>query len=106
MKSLRGVTPKGESMKPGDLPEEPDETAGEPKAAPAPGLPISEDEYRRLKKVAEHGRGPRVEEAQEDHPKGKGKARNQLTQPQNSAKKEKNNGEEKDTHQRDGGAKQ
>ena len=76
MKSLRGVTPKGESMKPGDLPEEPDETAGEPKAAPAPGLPISEEEYRRLKEIAEHGGGPGVEEAQEDHPKGKAEARN------------------------------
>ena len=106
MKSLRGVTPKGESMKPGDLPEEPDETAGEPKAAPAPGLPISEEEYKRLKEIAEHGGGPGVEEAQEEHQREKQERATRRSQPPNRAKKEKNNGEEKDIPQRDGRAKQ
>ena len=68
MKSLRGVAHKGEPVNPGELPEESDEAGGEPKAAPTPGVPISEEEYRRMKEVAEHRRPPRVKEAQEDHP--------------------------------------
>ena len=69
MKSLRGVAPGGEGIAPGDLPEEPDEAAAEPKAAPAPGLPISEKEYKRMKEAAKHAPAPSVKEAQEDRPK-------------------------------------
>jgi hypothetical protein len=68
MKSQRGVAPGGECIDPGELPEESDEAATEPKAAPAPGLPISEEEYKRLKEAAKHAPAPRVREAQEDRP--------------------------------------
>jgi hypothetical protein len=69
MKSERGVAPGGECIDPGELPEEPEETATKSKAAPAPGLPISQEEYQRLKEAAKHAPAPREKEAEEDHPK-------------------------------------
>jgi hypothetical protein len=67
MKSRRGVAPGGEDMDPGELPEEPEESRSEPRAVPAPGLPISQAEYDRMKEAAKHAPAPRVKEAQEDH---------------------------------------
>ena len=53
MKSLNGVGYGGEDFDPTELPDEP-EKPDSTTAAPAPGLPISEEEYRRLKEKAEH----------------------------------------------------
>ena len=69
MKSLRGVAPGGKSFDPGELPEEPVDTNAEPRAAPAPGLPVSDEEYKRMKEAAKHAPAPRVKIAQEDRPK-------------------------------------
>lgn len=69
MKSLGGVGPGGESIDPGQLPEESLDTNAEPRAAPAPGLPVSDEEYERMKEAAKHAPAPRVKNAQEDRPK-------------------------------------
>jgi hypothetical protein len=71
MKSRRGVAPGGEDLDPAELPEEPEEPTTNPKEAPAPGLPISQEEYERLKEAAKHAPAQRVKEAQEDRPKEK-----------------------------------
>jgi len=71
MKSLRGVAQGGERVDPGELPEEPVDATDEPRAAPAPGLPIAEEEYRRLKEAAKHAPVPRVKNAKEDRPNKK-----------------------------------
>lgn len=68
MKSQCGVTEGGELMKPQQLPEEQNSDT-QNKPAPAPGIPMSEEEYKRLKEKAEHAPAPRVEHAQEDRPK-------------------------------------
>ena len=69
MKSQRGVTQSGKDLDPGDLPEEPGEATADPREAPAPGLPISVEEYERLKEAAKHAPAQRVKEAQEDRSK-------------------------------------
>ena len=66
MKPLHGVTTGGESFDPRDLPEEAEDTPDKPKAAPAPGLPVSEEEYKRMKEAAKHAPAPCDEHAQED----------------------------------------
>ena len=68
MRSRRGVAQRGESINPKELPEEPVNPKAKPKAAPAPGLPVSEKEYRRMKEAAKHAPAPRVKGAQEDRP--------------------------------------
>lgn len=68
MKSRCGVTEGGELMKPEELSEQKN-TDPETKPAPAPGIPMSEEEYNRLKEKAEHAPAPRGEPAQEDRPR-------------------------------------
>jgi hypothetical protein len=72
MKSQRGAAPGGEDLDPGELPEEPDGAAAGPREAPAPGLPISQEEYERLKEAAKHTPAQRVKDAQEDRSKKEG----------------------------------
>jgi hypothetical protein len=70
MKPLHGVAPGGESFDPSELSEEEEVDKGDnPKPAPAPGLPVSEEEYRRMKEAARHAPAPRDRHAQEDHPR-------------------------------------
>ena len=71
MKSLHGTAASGESFELRELREEPGHFAEKPRAAPAPGVPVSEDEYKRLKEAARHTPAPRNEHAQEDRPKGR-----------------------------------
>lgn len=66
MKSKRGEAPRGESFDPEALPEEPDRPEEQPRPMPAPGLPISDEEYERLKEAAKRGPGRRNRHAQED----------------------------------------
>ena len=66
MKSLHGLAAGGESFEPRELPEEAVDNTETPRAAPAPGLPVSEEEYKRMKEVARHTPAPRHEHAQED----------------------------------------
>ena len=67
MKPLSGDAPVGEGFNPKELSEE-SEDATAPKPAPAPGLPVSEAEYKRMKEAAKHAPAPRAKEAQEDRP--------------------------------------
>jgi hypothetical protein len=69
MKPLSGDASDGEIFNPKESSEEAEDARGEPKAAPAPGLPVSDEEYERLKEAAKHAPAPRVKEAQEDRPK-------------------------------------
>lgn len=69
MKPLHGVAPGGESIDPSELSEEKVDKSAKPKSAPAPGLPVSEEEYRRMKEAARHAPAPRDEHAQEDRPR-------------------------------------
>jgi hypothetical protein len=68
MKPLDGVGDGGESFDPKDVPEESSDEPEKPRSAPAPGLPISEEEYQRMKEAARHAPAPRNEHAQEDRP--------------------------------------
>ena len=55
-----------------NLPEDPKSAKparSKPRPAPAPGVPMSAEEYERLKQRAKHGPAPRAEHAQEDKPK-------------------------------------
>jgi hypothetical protein len=72
-KSQRGVAFGGKAFDPSELPDENDADACPPRAAPAPGLPISEKEYNRLKEEAEHPPGAREKDAKKDQGKKKGK---------------------------------
>ena len=70
MKPLRGVAAGGESIDPSALSSEEEVDKSEkPKSAPAPGLPVSVEEYRRMTEAARHAPAPRDEHAQEDHPR-------------------------------------
>jgi hypothetical protein len=69
MKSKRGAAPSGEPIDPETLPDEPEDSESEPRFAPAPGVPVSDDEYKRMKEEAEHGPAPEVDNAQEDRPR-------------------------------------
>ena len=65
----RGVAGPGKAMHPTSVPEdghEPD--PGKPRPAPAPGVPLTAEEYERLKKEAESGPAPDRAPAQEDGP--------------------------------------
>jgi hypothetical protein len=73
MKSQRGVAFGGKAFDPSELPDENNDAESPPKAAPAPGLPISEKEYNRLKEEAEHPPGTRGKVAKKDQGKNKGK---------------------------------
>ena len=58
---------EGETMDPTKLPKTPQsEDKQPPRAAPAPGLPISAEEYERMKKSAESESPSSDESAQED----------------------------------------
>ena len=54
MKSHKALGNRGEEIDPTQLADDLDEAAGGPRPAPAPGLPISEEEYNRLKEAAKH----------------------------------------------------
>ena len=54
MESHKGLGPRGEEIDPTQLADDLDEAAGGPRPAPAPGLPISDEEYNRLKEGAKH----------------------------------------------------
>jgi hypothetical protein len=54
MNSHKGLGSRGEEIDPTQLPDDLEEAAGGPRPAPAPGLPISEEEYNRLKEAAKH----------------------------------------------------
>jgi hypothetical protein len=71
-KCQRGIAYGGDAFDPTELPDEKDEPTTQPKAAPAPGLPISEEEYNRLKEEAKHPPGTRTK-AKKDQAKKKGK---------------------------------
>jgi hypothetical protein len=58
MNSLNGTAQTGKEFDPTELPDQPEDT-GHTRPAPAPGLPISQDEYKRLKEEAEHAKPPR-----------------------------------------------
>jgi len=58
MKSKNGIAQSGEDFDPMASPDEPEENISQIRPAPAPGLPISEEEYKRLKKEAEHAKPP------------------------------------------------
>jgi len=60
VKPLNGIAQGGENYDPSESPDQAEDTS-QIRPAPAPGLPISEDEYRRLKKEAEHAKPPRPE---------------------------------------------
>lgn len=63
----RGVAVGGTSINPSGLPEEPTiETDAQPKTAPPPGVPVSEDEYRRMKEAAKNISARSRKHAQED----------------------------------------
>jgi len=65
MKSKRGESPEGKPFDPESLPEHSADHESRPRPAPAPGVPVSDEVYRRLKEEAEHGPAPDVD-AQED----------------------------------------
>ena len=58
MNSQKGTAQSGKDYDPTESPDQPEDT-GQIRPAPAPGLPISQDEYDRLKKEAEHVKPPR-----------------------------------------------
>lgn len=63
-----------EAVDPMNMPEDPE--SAEParrktRPAPAPGVPVSAEEYERLKERAKHGPPPPAGHAQEDRPKKK-----------------------------------
>jgi hypothetical protein len=58
MKSQNGIAQSGKDFDPSDLPDQPEDTS-HIRPAPAPGLPISEEEYKRLKEEAENVKPPR-----------------------------------------------
>jgi len=69
MKSRSGASPPGNIVNPQELPEEPVATNAEPIAAPPPGLPVSDEEYERLKEAAKKAPPTRVKNAQKDRRK-------------------------------------
>jgi hypothetical protein len=68
----KGAAQGGESINPAALPEESDQENQEKRrVAPAPGVPISQEEYERLKEAAKTATTPPLENAQEDRPRKK-----------------------------------
>ena len=72
MKSKRGESPGGERFDPEALPDEPEVPDAEPRPAPAPGVPISDEEYERMKEAARRAPGAGAGHAQEDRPSSEG----------------------------------
>lgn len=69
-KPEHGRGDKGRDVNPSELPEELIVLSDEkPRAAPAPGVPVSNEEYKRMKEAAETAPTKDVENAQEDRPK-------------------------------------
>lgn len=67
LEAQSGVASGGESINPWGLPEEAAiDTGAGPKAAPPPGIPVSENEYKRMKEAAKHKAARRKTHAQED----------------------------------------
>ena len=66
MKPKQGMGLPGKRTEPTSLPETPHQADAPPKAAPAPGLPVSNEEYERMKQAAKQNPPPRVKQAQED----------------------------------------
>lgn len=58
MKSKHGIEQSGKDFDPTASPDKL-EDINQIRPAPAPGLPISEEEYKRLKEEAEHPKPPR-----------------------------------------------
>ena len=58
MKSLNGMAQGGQDFDPTELPDQLDDSSNI-RPAPAPGLPISKEEYDRLKEEAEQAKPPR-----------------------------------------------
>ena len=71
MKPMHGDASEGESFEPMASSNEPVDDTDKPKAAPAPGLPISQQEYDQMKDAARHAPASRGEHAQEDKPRKK-----------------------------------
>ena len=71
-KREHGVAEKGKSFDPKDLPEA-GASPDEPIAAPAPGLPVSDEEYERMKERARKTVISSDSIAQEDRPGNKRK---------------------------------
>ena len=68
-KAKPGQSCPGEPFDPAQLPDEPDSAgpqSGAPRPSPGPNVPISADEYERLKEGAKHKRLPHSPHAQED----------------------------------------
>ena len=73
-KAQPGHADRGEPFDPAQLPDEPDSSApqgGAPRPSPGPTVPISAEEYERLKEQARHKRLPPSPHAQEDRPRKK-----------------------------------
>jgi len=68
----KGAAQGGESINPAALPEDADLGVREKcRIAPGPGVPVSHEEYERLKKAAKTSTTPPVDNAQEDRPRKK-----------------------------------
>ena len=66
----RGSAQGGESISPEGVPKEADEVShNKCRVAPGPGLPISEEEYQRLKDAARTSTTSLSDNAQEDRPR-------------------------------------
>jgi hypothetical protein len=57
IKPEEGAAPPGQSIDPLQLPEEAEADSGLLRIAPGPGVPISDEEYRRLKESAARPKG-------------------------------------------------
>jgi hypothetical protein len=68
MKPLHGKGAVGKGVDPHELPEEKNEHEGPPRSAPHPGVPVSDEEFERMKKAARETPAPHPEHAQEDCP--------------------------------------
>ena len=69
-KPEHGRASKGQNLNPSELAEELAVLSDEkPRAAPAPGVPVSDEEYKRMKEAAETAPTKDVKNAQEDRPK-------------------------------------
>jgi hypothetical protein len=73
MKPLHGNAGGGEGFDPQDLPEEEFDKSEKPREAPAPGVPISDEEFERMKEAARHAPAPRDKHAQDEHPQNEKK---------------------------------
>ena len=67
-----GISPAAQPFHPSDLQEEADLSEPTTRSAPAPGVPVSAQEYKIMKDRAKRPKAPRTTDAQED-PGGKQK---------------------------------